>query len=692
MFEGDNLIKKIKAKIKNFDFKKFSREFKKTSREYLQTNILFTIFVLTAVINGCLLRFFTVQNYFAIKPILADLAVVLMIGAFGYFIKPKNQFKYFFTWTIVFTAVCVIHSIYYNNYISFASLSLLGTTTQLEGMGKAVIENIMEIKDFSYIWAIVTMIFVHASLKKRNYYEIAGKKERGKVRAINTFIAGFLVLVFFISTLTVVDLGRLAKQWNREYIVMKFGIYTYQINDIIASLKPQISPLFGYDNAAKEFREYYEQRDYEEEDNEYTDIFEGKNVIMIHAESIQQFTLDAEFNDIPVAPNLKKLSEEGLYFSKFYAQESVGTSSDTEFTLNTSLLPASSGTVFVSYWNREYITIPKLLKEKGYYAFSMHGNNCDFWNRKTVHKKFGYDKFYCYTDDFDIDETIGLGLSDKSFFSQAIPKIKQISEENEKFYGTMIMLTNHTPFTDIENYSDYEVDYKYEKVNEITGETEIVSAPYMEGTTLGSYFKSVNYADQAIGEFIEGLDEEGLLDDTVIVIYGDHDAKIKKKEYERYYNYDYENDTVKDEDDPDYVEVDYYTYELNRKVPLIIWTKDKEYQKEIDEVMGMYDVLPTLGNMLGISSPYQLGHDIFNMDNDNIVVFPDGNWLTDTMYYNSQKEESLLLDPNQPVSVDYVENNSQYAEQLIDISNNIIVYDLIAKSNETQDLINKYNK
>ena len=256
----------------------------------------------------------------------------------------------------------------------------------------------------------------------------------------------------------------------------------------------------------------------------------------------------------------------------------------------------------------------------------------------------------------------------------------------------MIMLTNHTPFTDIENYSDYEVDYKYEKVNEITGETEIVSAPYMEGTTLGSYFKSVNYADQAIGEFIEGLDEEGLLDDTVIVIYGDHDAKIKKKEYERYYNYDYENDTVKDEDDPDYVEVDYYTYELNRKVPLIIWTKDKEYQKEIDEVMGMYDVLPTLGNMLGISSPYQLGHDIFNMDNDNIVVFPDGNWLTDTMYYNSQKEESLLLDPNQPVSVDYVENNSQYAEQLIDISNNIIVYDLIAKSNETQDLINKYNK
>ena len=685
------MIKKIKEKIKNFDFKAFKKNLKKTSKEYFQTNVLFTVFTLSSVINGCLLRFFTVGNYFAIRPILADLSVVLFIGAFGYFIKPKKQFKYFFSWTIVFTIICVIHSIYYNNYVSFASLSLLGTSTQLGGMDAKVIENIMEIKDISYIWAIVTMWFVNVSLKKRNYYERAGKKERGKVRAINTWIVGFIVLLVFGLTLTGVDFSRLAKQWNREYIVMKFGIYIYQINDVIASLKPQISPLFGYDNAAKEFREYYDSKDDENQTNEYTDIFKDKNVIVIHAESIQNFVLDVEFNGKPVAPNLKKLSSEGLYFSNFYAQESVGTSSDTEFTFNTSLLPVSSGTVFVSYWDREYVTIPKLLKEKGYYTFSMHGNNCDFWNRKTVHKKLGYDKFYCYTEDFDIDETIGLGLSDKSFFRQAIPKIKQISEANEHFYGTMIMLTNHTPFTDIENYSDYEVDYKYEKVNEVTGEKETVSAPYLEGTTLGSYFKSVNYADEALGQFIDDLDEEGLLDDTILVIYGDHDAKIKKKEYEKYYNYIPETDSIKDKDDPTYVEVDYYQYELNRKVPFIIWSKDGEYQDEITKVMGMYDALPTLGNMLGISSPYQLGHDIFNVES-NIVVFPDGNWLTDTMYYNSQKEESKLLDTDEPVSDDYVIKNSESASKMIDISNNIIVYDLIAKANEKESLVKKYSE
>ncbi|MEG2311435.1 MAG: hypothetical protein RSB72_01905, partial [Bacilli bacterium] len=203
------MITKFKEKIKNFNYKVFIKDVKKLFYGYLRTNVLFITFVFIAVINGCLLRFLTVGNYFAIKPILADLAIVLLIGAFGYFIKPKNQFKYFFTWLIIFTIICVIHSIYYNNYVSFASLSLLGTTTQLEGMGTAVIENIMEIKDFSYLLGLVVMLFVHKALKKRNYYAIAGKLERGKVRAVNTLIAGFLVLVFFMSTLTVVDLGRL---------------------------------------------------------------------------------------------------------------------------------------------------------------------------------------------------------------------------------------------------------------------------------------------------------------------------------------------------------------------------------------------------------------------------------------------------------------------------------------------------
>lgn len=654
-------------------------------KNYTKTNILFLTFVLTSVINAAILRFLTVKNYFDLQPILADAAVVVIIGAFGYLLKPKNQFKYYFGFTIFFSVLCIINSMYYTNYLSFASLSLLQTSLQIVDVGDAVVENVMEIKDFCYIWQILAMFFVNIHLKKINYYTRVSKTENGKLSMLNTLVVGVIMIGFFISTLSSVDISRLGKQWNREFVVMKFGIYTYQANDVVASLKPQISPLFGYDKKAKEFRDYYTNRWNGEKakTNKYTDVFKGKNVIVIHAESFQQFTMDLSFNGQELTPNMNKLASEGLYFSNFYAQESVGTSSDSEFTLNTSLMPASSGTVFINYWDRNYVTIPKLLKEQNYYTFSMHANNGTMWNRNNAHASFGYDHFFYYKKDYEIDETIGLGLSDKSFFHQSISKIKDINDQNQNFYGVMIMLTNHTPFSDIvkQGIVDYDVDYKYEKVNEETGEKETVSAPYMEGTKLGNYFKSVHYADEAIGEFINELDQEGLLDNTVIIIYVDHDAKLKKSEFVRFYNYDYETDSILSSDDPNYIDVDFYQYELNRKVPFIIWTKEGKYQEEITKVMGMYDILPTLGNMMGFNSPYALGHDIFSID-ENVVVFPDGNWLTDKMYYNHQKEEGKMLNEGEVVSVDYIEKYNKYAEDIISVSDAIIVYDLIDKNNQ----------
>lgn len=654
---------------------------------YIKTNKLFFVFVLTSVGNATLLRFLTVKNYFEIKPILADVGAVLLIGAFGYFFKPKNQFKYYFTWSIIFTVLCIINSIYYTNYMSYASVSLLSTSLQVIDVADAVTKNVMELKDFSYIWQLVAMFFVNLYLKKKKYYEYVSDIEVGKVRTLNTLVASLIFFGFFASTLTGLDISRLGKQWNRTYLVMNFGLYTYQANDIFVSLKTQISPLFGYDEAAKNFREFYDEKKQNESipENKYTNILKGRNVIAIHAESIQNFVLNTQFNGQDVAPNLKRLANEGLYFSNYYAQESVGTSSDSEFTFLTSLMPASSGTVAISYWDREYNTSLKELKKMGYYTFSMHANNGTFWNRHLIHPKYGYDNFYYYTKDYEIDEVLGMGLSDKSFFRQSVPKIKEVSENNQNFYGTLIMLTNHTPF-DAASQVDFDVDYKYEKKNETTGEMETVSAPFLEDTTLGNYMKTVHYADEAIGEFINELDEAGLLENTVIVIYGDHDAKIKKSEYLYYYNYDPYTDSVLDEDDPNYKDIDSFDYELNRKVPFIIWTKDKAVQGEINEVMGMYDAAPTLGNMLGFYNEYALGHDIFSVDN-NIVIFPDASWVTNTMYYSSSKGEGKLLNPDATISTDYIENNNKYAEKLISISNDIIVYDLIKRTREEAEIL-----
>lgn len=672
-------IKKIREA-----FFSFSREMVK----YSKTNVLFFTFVITSLINGSLLRIVTVKNIFDISPVLADLAVILLVGAFGYLLKPKHQFKYFMTFSVIFTAICVINSVYYNNYISFVSFSLLKTSQQLIGVSDAVVQNVMELKDFMYFFQIVAMLFVNRYLKKKGYYEKVSKVEIGKERLMNTMVGGLIVLGFFISTLTSTDIGRLNKQWNRDLIMIKFGTYTYQLNDLFLTLKSKIYPLIGYDDAAQAFREYFSEEE-EMKANAYTDIFKGKNVIAIHAESMQNYLLDTSFNGEYVTPTLRRLASEGIYFSNFYAQESVGTSSDTEFTYSTSLLPASSGSVFVNYFDRNYITMQKLMKEQGYYVFSMHGNNCSYWNRSAAHKSLGYDNFYCYKSAYTIDETIGLGLTDKSFFKQSTTIIDQIKSEHSKFYGTLIMLSNHTPFNDDgEAYSDFDVTYKYMEVDPETGEEVEKVAPYMEGTKLGYYFKSAHYADEALGEFIEQLDASGLLENTVLIIYGDHDSKLKKSDYNRFYNYVPETDSLLSEDDPNYVAVDYYQYELNRSVPLIVWTKDQKYQEEITTVMGMIDVLPTIGNMLGVHNEYALGKDILSLgeDEENIVVFPDGDWLTNRMYYSHSKEAGKILDTSYTVSAEYITKNNEYAEEIISLSDAIIVHNLIEKvGNEQKD-------
>ncbi len=653
--------KSIFNKIKNINYK-----------NYFKTSILFMAFIITNLINSSILRMMTVKNYFDFKPILGDLAFLVIIGAFSYAIKAKKRFRYYFVWSIVFTALCVINSMYYNWFISFSSVSLLATLFQIADVGDAVVSQVLRFVDFIYLWQPIFMIFLYRSLKRRGYFKEITHKESRKKRAFHTLAVGGALFVIFICSLTSLEIGRLSKQWNRDYIVQKFGLYIYHVNDLVKSLEPKFSTLFGYDKAYKNFRDYYKNNTATRQENKYTDIFKGKNVITIHTESMQSVAMNTSFYGQEVTPNLNRIASEGIYFSNFYSQVSVGTSSDAEFTFNTSLLPVNNGTVFISYFDRYYYTLPKMLKEQGYTTVSMHGNNGSFWNRSVMHKNLGYDKFYSKSD-FDIDEEIGLGLSDKSFFRQATEKLVEIDKKEGPFYATLIMLTNHTPFDEVDKYGEFPVTMDYETVDE-NGNTIKATANYLEGTTLGNYFKSAHYADSAIGELMTRLDEAGLLDDTILIFYGDHDAKISKKEYNFMYNYDPVNDSILDEDDPNYDEVDYYEYELNRKVPFIIWSKDIEHE-EITTAMGMYDALPTISNMLGVYNKYQLGHDIINQS-DNLVPFPNGNWLTNKVYYNNSKEEYLPL-TSEPISEEYISANVEKAEELLNISDDIIVYDLI---------------
>ena len=638
----------------------------KTTKYIVLDNKIVFIYILGAVINGMILRGFTIGSPFNLRPILADLVVSLIFASFYFLVKKKYRLAYLIIISIISMIVCISNIVYYFYYSSFISITFFSFALANHETGESnVVGDLIKPQFFIFLWLPVVLYIVNKRQKKKNLEEDAFKRVSRKTifKTLYTWILVFFII--FLSTLKPVDFSRLYSQWNREYLVSRFGVYMYQINDIVKSIEPKMSTLFGKDKAYKEINEYYEEEGNTNKENKYTNIFKGKNVIAVHAESMQNVLINLKISGKEITPNLNKLTKEGLYFDNFYSQVSFGTSSDTEFTYATSLLPVSSGTVFINHSDKEYVSFYKLLKEKGYHTFSMHANTGDFWNRNIMHKNLGYDKFYDKTS-YEIDEEIGFGLSDESFIKQSVEYIKQINKENKKFYGTLITLSNHTPFDYNELFGDFDV----------TMTRNGVKYPYMQDTKLGNYFVSAHYADKQLGLLVSELKKAGILDDTIIVIYGDHDARISTSLWNRFYNYDYETNGILDEEDPNYKELDYYWQELNRKVPLIIWSNDEEFQskygKTVSTAMGMYDVAPTLGNMLGVFNEYALGSDIMNKK-DNLVAFPNGNFVTNYVYYNDNKEEYKLL-KNVPLSDDYIIKNKEKTKKLIDISNDIIVY------------------
>ncbi len=664
----------MKKKIYNF-----LKKIRKNVVEYIITNRLFISYVILALLGTMLVRKFTIGTFFSFKPFITDLGIILIIGGLGYCIKPKNQFKYYFIWLIIFTLMNVINSIYYTFYTSFASFGELTAVGQTETVTGSIFERIRFV-DLMYIFFPIIFYLIHKKLLTSSYYYFIDKIEKGKKMLVTTALVGALCLAYSFGVATNLDYGRLAKQWHRSYIVERFGILMYQINDFIQFLTPQISSLFGYEDALAAFNTYFDAVE-RPDSNEYTGILQGKNIVFVHMESIQTFLMDLEFNGEEVTPNLNRLASEGMFFSNFYPQVSTGTSSDTEFTLLTGLMPAASGPVFTGYNDREFFTIPKYLKELGYYTFSMHGNLATMWDRDRAHPSLGYEgmyfeESYTYTE----EDVINLGINDRLFFEQVVPIVENIEATYENYMGTIITLSNHSPFSIASEYSTLDLTSHYTTVDPLTGEVTENAVDYLSDSPVGKYIKSANYADLALGDFLNYINESDAFDNTVFVFYGDHDAKLLRSEINYLYNLNPETGEVYEEGDPNYVEYDYYAHELNKNTPLIIWTKDPElrnvFSGEVTYTMGMYNVAATILNMYGIYNKYTMGGDIFTTKEDNMVVYPNGNILTNKVYYNNSTGEYKVLN-DATLDENYISELSSTAEEILDISNSIIVYNLL---------------
>ncbi len=466
-----------------------------------------------------------------------------------------------FTAYTVLSVFMAIDAVYYSYVSKLPSAALIPMLWQAKGISDTILKLLkpyhMAMLIDLPLWCMRAADCDDDKIRENLLDRIARRMKAAELKRSTVYTVSFALCLCVLLTACIWP------GFEAEYMANE--LFCYHIRDFYTIAK---------DNAADRVVDKSLYTAESQADSEYYGIAENRNVIVLQVEAMQNFVIGAVYGGQEITPNLNRLLEKDtFYFDNYYYQIGGGNTADAEFAVNNSLFAPESEAAYVKYTNNTYHGLPYLLKDHGYSgAHAFHNYIPSFWNRETAYPKQGFDSFTSL-EDFEQDDMFPMGLSDKSMFRQSMEHLKTCEEP---FYAFYVTVSSHHP---------YAIPLK---------DREITLKPEDEGTLFGLYIQSMNYADRAIGEFIERLDEAGLYENSVIAIYGDHYALS---------NTDPENSTrVAALTDGQYSIFDVFN------VPFIVHVPGCGYAETKSAAGGHIDVMPTLLCLLGI-------------DNDKTVMF-----------------------------------------------------------------------
>ncbi|WP_409305177.1 LTA synthase family protein [Peribacillus sp. SCS-155] len=536
----------------------------------------------------------TVHSWMDILVILANPAgsIVLLLGFSFYFSKELNRLALFLI-LLLGTGLLYADLLYYRFYIDFVTVSVLFQFHNVGGIGPSTFELIKR-----WDWLMFADLFIFGALfyKWRNIRMVIRPKRKKQY-----LTAGIAMLAALVAINAVHSANLLKSQFNRHQLVKAVGPYNYHLYDIAMGLRPTIDRVFADKKDTVEIENYVSHKKGKE--SPYFGAAEGKNLILISMESMQNFVMNRELDGQEITPFLNGLIKESFYFSQIYDQTAQGKTSDAEFMIDAGLYPLSSGSVFVRRPDNTFNSLPKILEAHGnYYSASFHGNDPEFWNRQNMYQSLGYDRFYSKPDyEVTPENSINYGIKDIPFFEQSISHIMDLPQP---FYAKFITLTNHFPFL----------------LNE---EDQLIPQANTEQEVVNRYVTTVRYQDEAIKKFFSSLKKKGLYENSVFVLYGDHYGISEK--YQGALN------ELLDKDSDPVSEAAY------KQVPVIIHIPGQK-AREISSPGGEIDIRETILHLFGIktkgkSQLVSFGHDLFTRDKSLPVIFRDGDFVTDSLLY-----------------------------------------------------------
>ena len=546
---------------------------------------------------------------------------------------------------LIFLIVFLTNNVYYSMTKTFFDFSLLESVS--EG-SPYIMDTLINTNLLVYLSCIFIIILTLYVLKYIPY------KTKNNYRVLSITFIVFLVM----HLLTPLTLGKAYKELTWSSWRNPRNIYN-SFNDNNKSMK--ISGLYEYTirNFYITFLKTEEQENSEDitflDDsytintdnfNKYTGLFKDKNLIFIQFEGLDDWLLTEENT-----PTIYSMLNNSIIFNNHYSYYNGGGSTfNSEFAVNTGFITPLSYSQNAYTFNKNNFpySMANLFKNAGYTVNAFHMNTGEYYSRTTNYQNWGYDNYYGLIDIDDYkDETYRLDRN--LILNEKFNELLFNKDPNEKFVDYIITYSGHLPFTNTKGVCKmlYEED-----INNLLLENSDNDYPFEEMSELECIRRQAKETDYMMNLLLQKLEENNLLDNTVIVAFTDH------------YLYTIEDKTILDT----YKET---SNNLINKTPFFIWSKDMK-QTKVNKVTSQLNILPTTLNLFGIeySSNNYIGTDALSQNYEGIVFFSDYSWFDGNVYVENGE----------------VINNKYISESNLEEKNYYISY--ITKKN---DLTLKYN-
>ncbi|MBR6735650.1 MAG: sulfatase-like hydrolase/transferase, partial [Oscillospiraceae bacterium] len=365
--------------------------------------------------------------------------------------------------------------------------------------------------------------------------------------------------------------------------------------------------------------------------NDYTGLFKGKNLVLVTAEGWSPYAVSEE-----ITPTLYKMLNEGFVFEKFYNPIWGVSTTDGEYAACMGLIPKKGVWSFYhSHDNYMPLCMGKQMTSLGYTAKAYHNHFFDYYSRHLSHPNMGYD-YKGYGNGLDI--TYIWPESDEEMIHITVDEYI----DSEPFIAYYMTVSGHLAYTFSGN-------------NMARAHRDVVD--HLELSDDAKAYIACNYElELAMTELLTRLEDKGIADDTVFCIVPDH------------YPYGLLEETQN--------ELAGHTVDRNFEIYkscLVIWSPSMQEPVYVTAPASPLDIVPTLSNLFGLEYDSRLlvGRDALS-DASPLVVFNNRSWMTELGRYNADRDEFTPNVTGSEIPEGYVESMCARVDAKFTVSEKIL--------------------